>query len=344
MFEKFKTNKNKLIDVEAFKAGLKLLILPHRENVSDEEFLLMFKIIDSSGDGMISMEEFQEYILQLKNPAWKAEKLRRERGEDPDWTKMEEPVNETSSVLTTKESKAGAKLLNKKKKPKKNVFNRKMISELYRGPKFFWRTQTKIDLVITQYDLLNCIVVTAGNEKLKVEYEPIFLMADKIEEMAEQSMQEAQTTTSPRSSSNDISDDAETAKKNYLSSCILGRLELEDGSGEAGVLNVRESELIAFKRNPGVEAETLVTALTIAKERRSFSTLQLDFNNNLLRARRSSASAEKTMGLVSQSITAFLDILRLPKKHSPLVCKLIKWAQSIVKLEKAKQLRRSFTL
>lgn len=321
IFNEFR-HENGEINFEDFEIGLKKLIKEQTADPDDtatKEFRVMFDYLDENQSNGVDLKEFQEYALKMKNVSWKAERIRQSNNFPGS------PLNKAQvnpATFSNDEIKTKTCVVEK--------HHNDTITEVYHGPKFFWRSQTKLELVFTQYEITNCIVVTAFHEKLQVNLDPIFLKSDQIMLVAARSEADHESVSPSKNNSKLESEDGER-KAEYLSTCILARLGIEDDEeSKTSTLNFRDRELLAYETNPGVEK--FVYPVPKEDNLAKFNDAKKLQQEGIERVRRSSVHLEEIMKQTRDSISAFSSLVdpnNSLKDLSPTQQKLARWAQGI---------------
>uniref|UniRef100_A0A7S2FIH1 EF-hand domain-containing protein n=1 Tax=Octactis speculum TaxID=3111310 RepID=A0A7S2FIH1_9STRA len=322
IFDEFKHDGNGEINFEDFQIGLKRIIAEltaDPDDTSTGEFREMFDSLDENASNSVDLKEFQEYSLKLNNLSWKAERLRQNDPQEPPKPqvsiKKETPV--VAAVVVDKHLGD-------------------TITQLYLGPKFFWRSQTKIDLIFTQYELTNCIVITAYHEKLQVELDPIFLKTKEILNIAAQ-LKADHEPMSPSNKGRKNKSSKDQDETDYLSTCILARLEIvDDEESKSTALSFRDKELLTYDKNPGVEKFVYACPEPKDDNIAKFEKAQELHAEAIEHTRRSSVKLDDIMRKTRESLSALTAIMAGADEFqalSPQKQRLVLWARSIQMIE-----------
>ena len=148
-------NLDEFVPKQSFVAGLKKL---GRYNWRDDELDLITNKFDVSGDGFISLKEFQHYCYhEISSVSWKAERQRLENATDSE--KITGDVSDRSS-----EGRFDLKEI---------IFS--CGPEVYKTSKLFWKIELSVDIVLRYCNDLDVITMQINNVSSKEDYKTLYI-------------------------------------------------------------------------------------------------------------------------------------------------------------------------
>lgn len=241
-------------------------------NVPDSEMAALIEDFDEDKNGTISLIEFRNWCYHIPHLAWKAERLRFEKGE----TGSGGSSVKSASVRRASMKKGGGDSVQAQKLQANTPINAQ-VKEVYRGTKLFWHTREKIEIVLSESKPYNSLILSTLNETAKVIGALVFIDLDvasslidgdalakaieKAVESAERSAKGAKGAAQTRKL--DMTERAEIenrVRKEMLANLVLLRLKLVDGQATIQTLGSDPPEVqsnFVMGANPGVPLSDL---------------------------------------------------------------------------------------
>ena len=253
-----------------FEGALQMLG-PQLFRVEKQEMSDLVRSFDSDGNGTISLIEFRDWCYKIPHLAWRAEKLRFERGEDgftapSPGGKSPKPAGGGGSSSTVRRRKSQSISTTAGEGGVTGWAGPTKLAQIYHGTKMFWHSREKLEIDIAESKPYSTLVVMTYNETAKKALPPLYvdlnvaseqLDAKNVEVMVERAAEKEEKDKRRRLTPAEKLEIARRIEGESLANFVLVRLKLEAGVAAIYPLASDAASADLVTRNPGLPLNEL---------------------------------------------------------------------------------------